>query len=496
MSSWVIPFVTAFLASLMLTPLARSLARRRGIVDHPDGQRKLHARPVPLWGGIAVYLAIVIGLLVAGSHWVGAMHGRGELTTTLIVMAGVVCFVGCIDDSWVLRARVKLLLQIGSVLPIVMFGCYMDRIVLFGYPFQLGWLGIPLTIVWLVGCINALNLLDGMDGLASTVGFLAAVMLAIIAATLGNPQVSVIAVVLAGALAGFLVYNLPPASIFLGDSGSMVIGLVLGVLGIQGAMKTTTTLAITIPAVVLSLPMFDMTLAVVRRKLSGRQFDTADRQHVHHRLLDRGLSQWQALCIIGAFCLVTGAAATIATIFRSDALAWITALTLVVLMIRLRVFGHHEAAMVINGAVRRMAAFARRLDDTAPRHDLPGPNELARLDFQQAWDILVDAIQSHDVGRLELTLVRPGVGPRRHTWHDTTAKLDENHGWSTTVAWRDPQQGLCELRASGGNVFAHEPSRSASVTSCLSAFVPHFLARAGEIPVPAPEVIEPPARAA
>ena len=120
-------------------------------------------------------------------------------------------------------------------------------------------------------------------------------MMGIIAVSMGNNHVAVIAIVLAGALAGFLVYNLPPASIFLGDSGSTLIGLVLGILGIQGAMKTSATLAITAPAVIMTLPLFDVVMAVVRRKLTGRSFAAADRQHIHHRLLDRGLRPWQVL---------------------------------------------------------------------------------------------------------------------------------------------------------------------------------------------------------
>jgi UDP-GlcNAc:undecaprenyl-phosphate/decaprenyl-phosphate GlcNAc-1-phosphate transferase len=239
-------------------------------------------------------------------------------------------------------------------MPVVMSGYSVDHIAAFGYWIPLGWLGIPLTIAWLLGCINALNLIDGMDGLASMVGLSTAGMMAIIAVSMGNDHVAVIAAVLAGALAGFLVYNLPPASIFLGDSGSMVIGLVVGILGFQGSLKTSATLAITAPAVVMALPMYDVVLAVVRRKLAGRPLDSADRQHIHHRLLDRGLSPWQVLCILGSLCLATGAAATAATIFRMDALAWIAASTLVVLMIRLRLIGHYEFRLVKTVVTHRL----------------------------------------------------------------------------------------------------------------------------------------------
>lgn len=373
MDSRITTFAIAFAASLSLTAVVRAVARRWRIVDYPDGKRKLHAAPVPLWGGVAVYLAVVLGLTAAGWGSFAAGSQQAELSMALIVAAGIVCVFGGIDDSWVLSGRLKLLLQVCAVLPIVALGYSVDRIVAFGYPIQLGWFGVPLTVAWLVGCINALNLLDGMDGLASTVGLLTAVMMAIIATSMGNGHVAVIALVLAGALAGFLIYNLPPASIFLGDSGSMVIGLILGVLGIQGALKTSATLAITVPAVIMSLPMFDMLLAVVRRKLTGKRLDAADREHVHHRLLDRGLTQWQALCIIGALCLTTGAATTAATIFRFDALAWITALALMVLAIRLEVFGHHELALAKRAVARRLAALAGHFREPDPLLGLVDP---------------------------------------------------------------------------------------------------------------------------
>ena len=165
----------------------------------------------------------------------------------------------------------------------------------------------------------------------------------------------VVAVVLAGSLSGFLPHNLPPARIFLGDSGSMVIGLIVGILGVQCTLKTSATLSITAPLVIMTFPMFDTMLALVRRKLTGRRFDMADRQHIHHRLLDRGMSPWVVLAVIGALCLATGAAAFAATMVRSDALAWATAVTLLVLVVRLRLFGYYEFTLIA-GAARRLFA--------------------------------------------------------------------------------------------------------------------------------------------
>ena len=297
--SMVIATAVTMLLSICLTALVRGLAKKWRIVDRPDAKRKLHQGRMPLWGGVAVYLAMVLGLLVASHLPHLAAPPLRKLVAALIPAAGLACFFGALDDLWQFSSRRKLILQFLAVLPVVAAGFWIDRIVVFGCPIALGWAGIPLTIVWLLGCINALNLIDGMDGLASLVGLSTAMMMGVIAASMGNNHVAVMAAVLAAALAGFLVYNLPPASIFLGDSGSALIGLVLGILGIQGAMKTSATLAITAPAVLMTLPLLDVVLAVVRRTLTGRSFAAADRQHIHHCLLDRGLRPWQVLGILG-----------------------------------------------------------------------------------------------------------------------------------------------------------------------------------------------------
>ncbi len=477
-----ITFLITCVASLFLTAAVRAVARRWDIVDHPDGKRKLHKKAVPLWGGVAVYLAVVLGLVVAAYSRLGASPDLANLATVVIVAAGIVCLFGSIDDCWCLSSRRKLLLQVAAVLPVVALGYSVDRIVAFGYPINLGWFGVPLTIAWLVGCINALNLLDGMDGLASIIGLLTAVMLAIIATSMGNPHVAVIAVILAGALAGFLVFNLPPASIFLGDSGSMVIGLVMGILGIQGAMKTSATLAITVPAVIMSLPMFDAVLALVRRKLTGRHFDAADRQHIHHRLLERGLSTWQTLSLIGALCLTTGAAATAATIFRNDALAWITALALMVLMIRLRLFGHHELALARSAVARTFVHLADRLGKPRPARSLPDAAQLARLPFSGAWAKLVEEVKVWQVHRLELIFSREGTDPRHHTWVAPAAGTD-NCRWSIVIAFHPRDDQRCELRATGPESLPPDFLYSIGLTRVLELFGRHFAEHAEQIPL-------------
>ncbi len=432
-------FLVALVSALGLTAAVRRLTERWGVVDRPDGQRKLHSRPVSLCGGLAVWLAVVAGLLAANQWSPAAGAALKELTIVTVLAAGIVCLFGVIDDCWNLTARSKLLLQTAAVLPIVAFGHWFDRLVIFGWPIELGYAGVPLTVLWLLACINALNLLDGMDGLAAMVGMITAGMMGLIAHYMGHPHVVVIAVVLAGALAGFLVHNLPPARIFLGDSGSMVIGLIVGVLGIQGAMKTSATVAITVPAAVMSLPMLDTLLAIVRRKLTGRCLCAADREHIHHRLLERGMSQWQTLGLIGGLCLLTSGAAVAASIWRRDVLAWITVVFVVVLMVRLRLFGHHEAALLGKALVRWLVAAAGRLAAASLGPPAPRRASLERLSLEEAWHRLVALAEAWQLaaGRLE---VADQQGCRELRWENNRAPEHvQRTGWSLALAFALPE---------------------------------------------------------
>ena len=472
-SSLLTTFCIACAAALLLTPLARAAARRLGAIDYPDGKRKLHSALIPLWGGVSVYLSLVIGLQAARHAAYATGPLLDSLSTLLVLVAGFVCFFGGVDDYRHLNPRLKLLLQICAVVPIVICGCCVDRIVVFGCPIELGCFGAPLTIFWLVGCINALNLLDGMDGLASMVGVSTAALMAIIAVHEGHPHVAVIAVVLGGALSGFLVYNLPPATIFLGDSGSMVIGLVVGILGIEGSLKTSATLSITAPAVIMALPMFDTVLAVIRRKLTGQRFDAADRLHIHHRLLDRGLSPWQVLCILGALCLTTGAAATFASFLRNDALAWFAAVSVLVLVIRMRWFGHYELSLIKCAVGRSLTGMASRLFAFQPRGRSPAA-KLAVLPCDLVWSMLIGKVQAWNVCRMELVLCGPHDERRRRYWADPVRKIAAEACWSLAIAFRKRDGSYCELRAEILDISGPESLDLTRLTRLLKEFGTRF----------------------
>lgn len=356
----------AFTVTLVLTPVARSLAWKFDAVSRPDGIRRQHARPTAVWGGVAVFAGL--GLSVAASCFLlpGILDTLSAvpLMTALCISSGMLCLLGCYDDAFELRAGSKLLGQVVSVLPIIVVGCWANHLCFLGWEINLGWFGIPCTIMWLIVGINALNLIDGMDGLASSLGLAISGALAAIAFTLGLPDVMLIALALCGALAGFLVFNRPPAQIYLGDCGSMVIGLVLATLALRvGPMPGTAS--VTVLVALLFVPLLDTTLAIIRRALSGRGIMAADRGHVHHRLLDRGLSIWTTLAFLGSLGLMSGAVAwAVAAWEQQEIAAWAIMAGVTIVCVNRRLLGHEEWALTKDRWTRRIAPAARGLPAT------------------------------------------------------------------------------------------------------------------------------------
>jgi UDP-GlcNAc:undecaprenyl-phosphate GlcNAc-1-phosphate transferase len=223
-----IPMAAAFVVAVAATPLVRRAAWRLGVLAHPDAERRFHPSPVPLLGGVAVYAALIAGLAVALTLDRFRHPELVKLCWALIPTTALACVFGAVDDCWNLRWRAKLVLQFVAASTIAATCCSVDFLIVFGFRIELGYWGVPLTTLWLMGCINALNLIDGLDGLASVVGLSTATMMGLIALNMGNDHVAVASLALTAALAGFLLFNRPPASIFLGDSGSTLIGLMIG----------------------------------------------------------------------------------------------------------------------------------------------------------------------------------------------------------------------------------------------------------------------------
>jgi UDP-GlcNAc:undecaprenyl-phosphate/decaprenyl-phosphate GlcNAc-1-phosphate transferase len=338
-TSLVLAFAGALVAALALTPIARFVARSLRIVDCPDGKRKLQSRPTALLGGVAVLIALAFGIAGAAHFEVPGTFSQRCCT---VVSFCFLCAAGAWDDIWNLRARWKLLAQLLAALPLVFGVLNVESVQLLGMRLDLGGFGAIFALLWLIAAINAMNLIDGMDGLASTAGICSAVSISVVAWSTGHVACAPLAMALAGALCGFLYFNRPPASIYLGDAGSMVIGLTLAALSLRSATLPTGEVAVAPLFAVLGLPLVDMALAIVRRWLSGHGISQPDRLHVHHRLLDAGFRVPQILALISAICLSLGAFAVLGATTGFD---WAVLLGIGLFMtaiLRMRLIGHHE----------------------------------------------------------------------------------------------------------------------------------------------------------
>ena len=300
---YILAFLAAvsFLLALLITPLVRSISCRLGLVDHPT-DRKRHPLGIPRLGGVAVLaayaLAYVFALLAHFSTDDRIRHGL-NLVWLLSPAVLIIFFTGFVDDVKGIKPWQKLAGQVPAALIAYFAGIHLDGIVGFHFPV---WLSLPATVLWLLACTNAVNLIDGVDGLATGVSLFAACSGLLAALLQDNLPLALAMAPLAGCLLGFLRYNFNPATIFLGDCGSLSIGFLLGCYGVLWSEKAVTVLGMTAPLMALSVPLLDTLLAVVRRTVKRQPLFTGDRGHIHHRLLDRGLKPSRVALILYGCC--------------------------------------------------------------------------------------------------------------------------------------------------------------------------------------------------
>ena len=345
MSDYVLDYVWAFALALIitfaLTPLVKRFAVAVGAIDKPDA-RKVHHGAIPRLGGLAIFLGYVGSVLFNGSIPHDHKLFGFVLGTVILVLVGIW------DDIKQIEPKTKLMGQIIAAAILVAYDIRVDFINLpWGGVVYLKYWAAPLTIFWIVGFTNIVNLIDGLDGLAAGISFIACIAVCAMTLQLGQIDLACISLALAGATVGFLRYNFNPAKIFMGDTGSMLLGYTLAAISVMGAVKTAATIALVVPAIVLGLPILDTLFAIVRRKISGRPIFKPDKGHVHHRLLAQGLTQKQAVLMMYAVTALFGGVSVIV----AEVNAWIgIALVLVIFLgsifvaRRLGVITHSDAA--------------------------------------------------------------------------------------------------------------------------------------------------------
>ena len=325
MPDYMLAFIIAAGMALLVTPGVIWLAKKTGALDKPDA-RKVHKNPIPRIGGLGIYLAFMAAMAAVllmvevdaevRQEITGLMVG-GSLVVALGLVAScsLIVVVGLIDDYTNLPAKVKLLGQIVAACVLVLgFDVRIDFITdPFGDYLFLEFLAVPATIFWIVGLTNTVNLIDGLDGLAAGVSSIAAVTIFLVALQQGFILVAVLTAALAGAAFGFLYYNFNPARIFMGDTGSMFLGFMLAGISVIGAVKSAATIALIVPILALGLPIMDTTFAIVRRYRGGVPIFKPDKGHLHHRLLDLGFTQRQAVLLMYVISALLGLSAVALT---------------------------------------------------------------------------------------------------------------------------------------------------------------------------------------
>lgn len=313
MPDYMLAFVIAAGVALLITPGVIFLAARTGAMDAPDA-RKVHKKPIPRIGGIGIYAAFMAAIFSVLSFVEVTAEVRTELIG-LMVGGSLIVLVGVIDDYKNLPAKVKLVGQIlAAAVLVIAFDVRIDFITdPFGDYIYTEWLAIPVTIFWIVGLTNTVNLIDGLDGLAAGVSTIASITIFLVALQQGILLVAVLTAALAGAAFGFLYYNFNPARIFMGDSGSMFLGYMLAGISVIGAVKSAATIALIVPILALGLPILDTTFAIVRRYRGGVPIFKPDKGHLHHRLLDLGFSQRQAVLLMYVISALLGLSAVALT---------------------------------------------------------------------------------------------------------------------------------------------------------------------------------------
>ncbi|WP_313996964.1 MraY family glycosyltransferase [uncultured Paenibacillus sp.] len=361
---YIIGFTISLMIALLMTPAVKKLAFKVGAIDKPNA-RKVHSRIMPRLGGLAIYLAFVAAFLLLFPFLPDGLLNRYDMNLIkgLLVGGTMIVLIGALDDRFELSAKVKLLGQIAAA-AVVVFG-FDVQINLLNIPFGESmqpvaeWLSIPLTIFWIVGCTNAINLIDGLDGLAAGVSGIAIGTILVMAGLMGSEPVILMSTLLLGGIIGFLVFNFHPAKIFMGDSGSLFLGFSLAVLSMFG-FKQVAIVSFVTPLLIIGVPMADTFFAIVRRMVNRKPIFAPDKGHLHHCLRELGYSHRRTVLIIYGIAAFFGVSAIIqSTVIQSSAANWVTFVVIAVLVFFMQIGA--ELIGLVDKSKRPVLDFIQRL---------------------------------------------------------------------------------------------------------------------------------------
>jgi UDP-GlcNAc:undecaprenyl-phosphate GlcNAc-1-phosphate transferase len=410
---------------LILTPIVRDIFRSYGIVDKPDRRRKVHVYPIPRVGGIPIAIAYVVALYPFSSES-RLLTEYLPLAWKMIPAAGLIFAIGLTDDLIGLKPWQKLIGQLGAAGLAYWAGVRVAGIA--GFFGNEVWWSLPLTLFWLLACTNAFNLVDGLDGLAAGMGLVASLTMFVAALREPNMPLAYASVPLVGALLAFLCFNFNPATVFLGDSGAMLIGFLLGCYGAVWAQKSATLVGMTVPLLAVSIPLLDVSLTILRRFLRNQPIFSADRGHIHHRLLERGLAPSRAVLVLYLVCAAAAAFALLLT--HPYAGRFYGAVILVICMVvwvgirqlRYAEFGM-ASRLLFGGELQRTLGGQIRLEMLAEKLGEAQSEE-------DCWLVLAASIDDFGFSGVELSL-------RGHKWQKSVTSAARSETWSLQVPLSD-----------------------------------------------------------
>jgi UDP-GlcNAc:undecaprenyl-phosphate/decaprenyl-phosphate GlcNAc-1-phosphate transferase len=435
-------WVGSFVIGLSSVWLMRWASHRIGLVDRPDPTRKLHRGDIAVGGGVAILVGSAIAVL-ATHFWL--LPSLGDLSglpwnhrwTVLAVALVLITIVGVVDDREAMRGKSKLLFQVAISGLVASFWVPTGAISLFHWTIDIGAVSGPLLMLWLLLAINSVNLIDGADGVTGSFGVIAGLGIGVVGWLNGNLTAAILGMVLSAAIAGFLIFNRPPATIFLGDAGSMLIGLAFGGLSILAVGDGRGSQDILIPIALIAVPLFDSAVAVLRRVLTGRSIYTADRGHLHHlvasQLASRGWSPVVMLAIFGGLTAVTSMGAILGVAFSSDLYPIASIVLVVAGLVGFRIFGHAEAQLLASHTRRLGGGMLSRGGKGTPQVHVAGVSLQGERQWDGVWGPLVDFAEKNDLWYLRLDLNMPW---RHEGYHGAWIRKplpDRSEQWSVKL---------------------------------------------------------------
>jgi UDP-GlcNAc:undecaprenyl-phosphate/decaprenyl-phosphate GlcNAc-1-phosphate transferase len=343
----ILAFFASFITVIVVTPFVIKFAVKIGAVDKPN-ERKVHTRVMPRLGGLAIFIGVAVGYFVGGVY--------NQQVTGITVGAILIVIVGMLDDLYELSPKVKFCGQLLAALVVVATGLKIDILTIpFVGTFDVGLWSYPITIFWIVGITNAINLIDGLDGLSAGISAIGVATIATMAGMADKMLIFTLSLIILGSVIGFLFYNFHPAKIFMGDTGALFLGYAISVLSVLGLYKSVTLFSFVVPVIILGVPIFDTTFAIIRRIVNKKPISAPDKSHLHHRLLALGFSHRNTVLLIYGFGIIFG----ISAILFSASTLWQSILIVFFLVVIVELLA--ELIGLVNDQYKPFMTFIRKL---------------------------------------------------------------------------------------------------------------------------------------